>query len=115
MRVVAVMSSILCVVGIGIAAAQPNPPAVAPVPETACRPDTRETAPNTPPTVGSGNSRRPAGEARELSDRLADSQGVICPPPGLDPEIQLTPPPGGDIKVIPAPGTPGGNPNVQPK
>src|SRR5262245_27741385 len=104
---------ILCTSGIGMAAAQPNPPS--PVPETGCRPDTRETAPPSPPTVGSGPPRERAQEGRELSDRLAESRGVICPPRGVDPDIAVTPPAGGDIKVIPPPGAPGGNPNVQPK
>jgi hypothetical protein len=116
MRAAAVISSILCVVGINIAAAQQNPRQTPPsrlVPDTSCTPDTREIA---PPTVGSGNPRGPnGGQPRDLSDRLAESKGVICPPRGVDPEIELTPPPGGDIKIIPAPGSPGGNPNVQPK
>ena len=111
MRAAAVMSSILCVAGISIAAAQQNPP-TGPAPETSCVPDTRETA---PPTIGSGNPRGASGQSRDLSDRLADSKGVICPPRGIDPEIEVTPPPGGNIRIIPAPGSPGGNPNVQPK
>jgi hypothetical protein len=114
MRAAAVISSILCAAGISIATAQPNPPAT-PVPDTSCRPDTRETAPNPPPTVGSGNPRGATGAPRDLSDRLAESNGVICPPRGVDPDIELTPAPGGDIKIFPAPGSPGGNPNVRPK
>jgi hypothetical protein len=114
MRAATMISSMFFAAGVGLAAAQPNPPA-SPVPDTSCRPDTRETAP-TPPTVGSGNPRSESGGgARDLSDRLAESKGVICPPRGVDPEIELTPPPGGDIKIIPAPGASGGNPNVQPK
>jgi opacity protein-like surface antigen len=50
-----------------------------------------------------------------LSDKLAQSNGVICPPAGVDPEIHEPTPPGGSMKVIPPPGTPGGNPSVQPK
>ena len=50
-----------------------------------------------------------------LSDKLAQSNGVICPPVGVDPEIQEPTPPGGALKVIPPPGSPGGNPDVQPK
>jgi hypothetical protein len=113
MRAAILMSLMVCVAGIGVAAAQPNP-APSPVPDTSCRPDTRETAP-APPTVGRGSPRDTTAKAPELSDRLAESKGVICPPQGIDPEIQLTPPPGGDIRVIPAPGAPGGNPNLQPK
>jgi len=50
-----------------------------------------------------------------LSDKLAQSRGVICPPTSIDPEIRKTPPAGGSIEVVPPPGSPGGNPNLQPK
>jgi hypothetical protein len=61
-----------------------------------------------PPTVGGPTPPNP-------SDRLADSKGVICPPSGVDPDMHVTPPAGGEIKVIPPPGSPGGNRNVEPK
>jgi hypothetical protein len=67
-------------------------------------------------TVGSGGSvdaQKQPGDT--LSDKLAQSGGVICPPPGVDPEINEPTPPGGPMPVIPPPGSPGGNPNVQPK
>jgi hypothetical protein len=69
-----------------------------------CPPDIK----GEPPTVG-GRSSEP------LSDKLAQSKGVICPPAGLDRDMQVTPPSGGHLKVIPPPGTPGGDPNIQPK
>jgi hypothetical protein len=69
-----------------------------------CPPDVK----GEPPTVGSGGSK-------SLSDKLAQSKGVICPPAGVDLDMQVTPPGGGQLKVIPPPGTPGGNQNVQPK
>ena len=50
------------------------------------------------------------------SDRLAETKGVICPPTGLDPAMEVKPPSNdGTIKIIPAPGTPGGNHKEQPK
>jgi hypothetical protein len=52
-----------------------------------------------------------------LSDQLSESKGVIRPPGNVDPEIQ-TPAPDpmpNTTPVIPPPGTPGGNPNIQPK
>lgn len=67
-----------------------------------------------PPDV-KGDAPRIGGDNRNLSDRLADSKGVICPPAGVDPEIQVAPPGDGKLKVIPPPGSPGGDPNVQPK
>ena len=69
-----------------------------------CPPDVK----GEPPTVGGGSSA-------PLSDKLAQSKGVICPPAGIDRDMQVTPPSGGHLKVIPPPGTPGGDPNVQPK
>ena len=57
----------------------------------------------------------PSQSGRPLSDQLAESKGVICPPAGVDPQMQQKPPEGGAMKVIPPPGSPGGNPNVQPK
>jgi hypothetical protein len=49
-----------------------------------------------------------------LSDKLRGSAGVICPP-NVDPGMKAPTPRTGDTPVIPAPGTPGGNLNVQPK
>jgi hypothetical protein len=51
----------------------------------------------------------------DLGDRLARSQGIICPPAGVDPGITAPPVGGGTTPVIPPPGTPGGDPNIIPK
>jgi hypothetical protein len=69
-----------------------------------------------PATVGKGGDldlKNP--EDRTLSGQLAESQGVICPPPHVDPEMKKPAPGGGTMPVIPPPGSPGGNPYVQPK
>jgi hypothetical protein len=50
-----------------------------------------------------------------LSDKLARSSGVICPPEHVDPEIRQPTPPGGAMPVIPPPGSPGGDRSIQPK
>jgi hypothetical protein len=56
------------------------------------------------------------GQAREpLGDRLARSDGVLCPPADVDPEMRAAPPDVGKTPVIPPPGSPGGDPNVRPK
>ena len=56
------------------------------------------------------------GQASEpLSDKLTKSGGVLCPPAGVDPEIHAPTPDVGNTPVIPPPGSPGGNPNIQPK
>jgi hypothetical protein len=79
-----------------------------PAPERPARVDCPPgTGPNAPGVGRESN--------RTLCDQLADSKGVICPPAGIDPEMQQRPREGGAIKVIPPPGSPGGNPSVQPK
>ena len=55
------------------------------------------------------------GQAAPLGDRLAKSDGVLCPPAGVDPEIHAPTPDAGNTPVIPPPGSPGGDPNIRPK
>ena len=56
------------------------------------------------------------GQAREpLADKLAKSDGVLCPPQGVDPDIRAPTPDAGNTPVIPPPGSPGGNPDIRPK
>jgi hypothetical protein len=69
-----------------------------------CPPDVKGEA----PTVGQGGSE-------PLSDKLAQSKGVICPPASVDPQMEVNPPAGGRLKVIPPPGAPGGDQSIQPK
>jgi hypothetical protein len=60
---------------------------------------------------GLGNS-----DNQSLSDKLNKSGGVICPPNNVDPNMKApTPQGGGKMPVIPPPGSPGGDPHVQPK
>jgi len=68
-------------------------------------------------TLGKGGeieTKRQDGN-ENLSDKLARSGGVICPPEHVDPEIKHPTPPGGAMRVIPPPGSPGGDQSVQPK
>ncbi len=82
-----------------------SPPAVQEQQNKACPPNVGPNA----PTVGSGQSNQ------NLSDQLNQSGGIICPPAGTDPEMAVPPKDGGRTPVIPPPGAPGGNPNIQPK
>ena len=50
-----------------------------------------------------------------LGDKLAKSDGVLCPPAGVDPEMRAPTPDAGKTPVIPPPGSPGGDPSVRPK
>ena len=102
----AAISAGLLLLATGIAAAQTTQPAPA-------RPNSAAQAPCAPSgngaTVGSGES------GTNLSDKLASSNGVICPPSNVDQDMQKPAPGGGRMKVIPPPGGPGGDPNTIPK
>ena len=65
----------------------------------------------------SGNQKpcaEPGDSSKTLSDKLDQSGGVICPP-NVDPGIKTPAPDTGKMPVIPPPGSPGGDPKVQPK
>jgi hypothetical protein len=49
-----------------------------------------------------------------LSQKLDQTKGVICPP-DIDPGMKAPTPKTGNTPVIPPPGSPGGDPSVQPK
>jgi hypothetical protein len=68
-------------------------------------------------TVGEGSeiTAPNTNKNQSLSEHLAQSGGVICPPENVDPEIKAPTPQGGKMPVIPPPGTPQNQPNVQPK
>lgn len=55
------------------------------------------------------------GNGVQLTDRLAQTGGVLCPPAGVDPEMRAPPPGGGRTPVIPPPGSLGGDPSLRPK
>jgi hypothetical protein len=55
------------------------------------------------------------GRGEALGDKLARSDGVLCPPAGIDPEIRAPTPDAGNMPVIPPPGSPGGDPTIRPK
>jgi hypothetical protein len=66
-----------------------------------CPPDVK----GEPPTIG--------GRSEHLSEKLAESKGVICPPSIARCRSLRRAAVGS--KVIPPPGTPGGDQSVQPK
>jgi hypothetical protein len=90
------------VLGAGTLRAQDRPPAE--VDPKACAPSERvQPGPRGSVTTG-----------ENLSDKLARTDGVLCPP-NVDPGIRLPTPDTGRTPVIPPPGSPGGDPSVQPK
>ena len=52
--------------------------------------------------------------SKSLTEKLDQGGGVICPP-NVDPAIKAPTPDAGRTPVIPPPGSPGGDPQVQPK
>ena len=69
-------------------------------------------APTADPKACSDAARNSSGQT--LSDKLSQTNGVICPP-DVDPAIKAPTPNAGKMLVIPPPGSPGGDPTVQPK
>ena len=94
----------------GVVAAQTRPPGLdaAPLDRKACAEHNLQGPGDTHETQG----RAPSNQ--DLSDKLAQSGGVICPPQGLDPDIRAPAPNGGRTPVIPPP-APGGAPPAEPK
>jgi hypothetical protein len=76
-------------------------------------------APMAPHGSGTGTTSKEGatvGQSNEtLGDKLAKSDGTLCPPTGVDPEIRAPTPEGGNMPVIPPPGSPGGDPGLRPK
>ena len=105
----------------GLAAAQAPPAPSTPPAQTAPPPSPRPAncAPMQQPphsgTVAPEGQTTGQRSSEPLGDRLARSDGVLCPPAGVDPEIRAPTPDAGNTPVIPPPGSPGGDPNVRPK
>ena len=100
----------------GVVHAQAPPAPATPMAETA--PPAPQRSSECAPTKPGMNAQQGAtvGQSNEaLGDKLARSNGVLCPPSGVDPEIRAPTPETGDKPVFPPPGSPGGSPNVHPK
>jgi hypothetical protein len=110
-------AAFLCLMcGVLGASAQSPPQTTQPDPK-ACAPgeERLEPAPNTPEQPGTtGRAGTPNEKPDTPSDKLARTDGVICPP-NLDPEIRTPAPDAGTMRVVPPPGTPGGKSDVRPK
>ena len=109
------LSCVLMVASSVAAAQAPQVPATPPTqtapPSPACAP--MQQAPDSGTAAPGGTT---TGQRTEpLGDKLARSDGVLCPPPGVDPEMRAPAPDIGNTPVIPPPGSPGGDPTVRPK
>jgi hypothetical protein len=65
-------------------------------------------------TTGCTPQEKQQAKQNAPSQKLDDTAAVICPP-DVDPAMKKPTPKTGDMPVIPPPGSPGGDPNVQPK
>ncbi len=101
MQIQSIMIVTICALGLsGAAAAQTV--------KTDCAPT--QAKPNDP------NGLNATGNDKPLTEKLAESGGVLCPPPAADPEIRVpAPSTGSNMPVVPPPGSPGGDPAVKPK
>jgi hypothetical protein len=100
----------------GASAQAPPAPATPPAQTAPPAPvRTTECAPAQPRGTTAPEGSTTGQRTEPLSDRLAKSDGVLCPPAGVDPEIRAPTPDTGNTPVIPPPGSPGGDPSIRPK
>jgi hypothetical protein len=103
----------------GVAAAQAPPAPATPPAQTA--PPAPAVASNCAPTQSTAQGNiapqgMTTGQSNEaLGDKLAKSDGILCPPTGVDPQMRAPTPDAGNTPVIPPPGSPGGDPSIRPK
>jgi hypothetical protein len=107
------------IAGCGVALAQAPPTPATPPAQTAPVPP-RGATNCTPTQTGPQGTITPNGSttgasAEPLGDKLARTDGVLCPPTGVDSEIHAPTPNAGTTPVIPPPGSPGGDPSIRPK
>ena len=116
LTIVAVAVALAFAVGATASTAQDKTPDV-PVEASPPKLDPKACADRDRLTQGDTHESQGRAPSSELaSDKLARTDGVICPPPGLDPDIRVpAPDTGSKTPVIPPPGSPGGDPNVRPK
>jgi hypothetical protein len=111
MRAITVLSVLLAGAMMAPASAQtpPGPDVPQKLDPKACSDRERLQPDDTHETQGSAVPRDDPG------NKLARPDGVVCPPPDIDPDVQRPAPDGGAMPVIPPPGSPGGDPSVRPK
>lgn len=108
--------------GSGPAFAQAPPTPTTPPAQTAPSSTTRADANCAPTQTNAQGTITPNGSTtgqgnEPLGDKLAKSDGVLCPPSNVDPAIRSATPSNdsSNTPVIPPPGSPGGDPSVRPK
>ncbi|HEY3677957.1 MAG TPA: hypothetical protein VGL45_04500 [Bradyrhizobium sp.] len=103
----------------GTAVAQAPPAPTVPSAQTAPTAPDRATGCTPTQTTPKGsiapNGTTTGQSQAPLGDKLARSDGVLCPPSGVDPQMRAPAPETGTMPVIPPPGSPGGDPTIRPK
>jgi len=116
MKPILLLSCVLLAVPAG-AFAQAPPSGATPMQQTA--PPPPQTSANCAPMAPKGTTHDDStvgrGGGEQLGDRLAKSDGVLCPPSNVDPAMRAPAPETGKMPVIPPPGSPGGDPTQRPK
>jgi hypothetical protein len=119
MKPVLLLSSVLMATASAALAQAPPSPATPPATTAPPSPDrAANCAPMQPrPNAGTAvpDSTTTGQRTEPLGDKLARSDGVLCPPPGVDPDMHAPAPDTGTTPVIPPPGSPGGDPTIRPK
>jgi DNA-binding transcriptional regulator YdaS (Cro superfamily) len=106
-------AALILLLGVTQPCAAQNAPAPRTVDPRACSDEQRLRAGSmAPQLIDPSDKTEPSNKT--LSEKLAQTDGVICPP-NIDPDIKAATPEAGKMLVIPPPGSPGGDPTVRPK
>nr|WP_157043524.1 hypothetical protein [Nitrobacter hamburgensis] len=112
MKVTFLLVALVALPDIALAQAPPTPATPPAMAKSAPSPNSASCA-NHDTAAPNGTTTNERGEP--LGDKLVKSDGVVCALAGVDPEIRAPTPEGGNMPVIPPPGSPGGDPTVRPK
>ena len=112
MKTTSFLAAFLAFADIALAQAPPRETS----PGTTAMPPPSPNSPTCAPHDAPDQNGAAEGERKEpLGEKLTKSDGVLCPPAGVDPEIRAPTPEGGNTPVFPPPGSPVGDPTVRPK
>ena len=118
MRIVSIILGSCLTAAVPAVAIAQAPPSPATPPAQTAPPNPQRTT-NCTPAHSNRDGAKPGettGQGSEpLGDKLAKSDGVLCPPPGVDPQMHAPAPDTGSMPVIPPPGSPGGDQSIRPK
>ena len=106
---IAALAAAFLLAGLEAAASQTSqPPPNTPLSDLQGRPD---------PTQDPRSTGAISGSSKPLSEKLDKSGGVIRPPANIAPDmtVRAPDPDPGTTRVIPPPGSPGGDPTIVPK